>query len=77
MSTRSADRLAAIAANRGLSPRQQRRLWARVTAVRHFLVRAGFCTVEEFKTLEDELLGDIETKNLNILRASVGADEEP
>ena len=77
MSKKSIERLEAIAAGRSLTPKQQRRLWARVSAIRHFLIRAGLCTVEEMKALEDELLADIEKTNLKNLRASVGADEEP
>lgn len=74
MSTKSKKRLDDIIGRRALTPKQQRRLWSRATACRYFLVRAGLCTVDEFKEVEESILRDIENKNAENIRKTVGAD---
>lgn len=76
MSDKSEKKLDEIINRRALTPKQQRRLWARATACRHFLVRAGLCTVEEFREAEESVLRDIEKKNAETIRKTVGADDE-
>ena len=51
-----------IVKNRVLTPTEQRQLWARTSAVRHFLVKAGLCTREEFDRVEASCLVDLEEK---------------
>lgn len=74
MSDKSRRKIEAIARQRPLTPAQQRRVWARVTACRHFLVRAGLCTVDEFNGMENEILQDAEQKILENLKQTTGAD---
>ena len=72
----SENKLRAIASRRELTPRQQRRLWARATVLRHFMIKAGLCTVDEFRRMEDEVLQSVEEANIKNLKMTVGADDE-
>lgn len=74
MSDKSRQKIEAIARQRALTPAQQRRVWARVTTCRHFLVKAGLCTVDEFNGMESQVLQEAEQKILDHLKRTTGAD---
>ena len=65
-----------IVQNRTLTPAEQRLMWARTAAVRHFLVKAGLCTREEFDKVEGSCLVNLENKIRKSVLKSAGVEEE-
>jgi hypothetical protein len=40
------------------------------------MIKAGLCTVDEFRRMEDEILQSVEEANIKNIKATVGADDE-
>jgi hypothetical protein len=58
-----------------LTPEKQRVLWARVTAIKTVLIRAGLTTPAEFRQIEDGMVRDINAKVLAAVREDLGLEE--
>ncbi len=56
------DEVEEIIKRRGVSPINQKRLWARSTLVKQLLIRFGFITLEAWEKEEAAMVRDIENK---------------
>jgi ribosome assembly protein YihI (activator of Der GTPase) len=72
--TKRLDRLAADKPI--LTPRKQRIIWARLTAVKRLLVKAGLTTHEEFEEMVEAMVRDIDNKVKENLAKELGLYEE-
>lgn len=63
-------------ARRGLSPINQRKLWARTIIIKRIFIKRGYITAAEWDAEEAALIRDIESKMLENLRKELGLDGE-
>jgi len=71
-------RLESIAADKSIltnNPKMQRVVWARLTAVKRILIKAGLTTHEEFEEMVTAMVRDIDNKVKEKVAEELGLNE--
>ena len=68
------DRVKKIVERRGVSPKNQKLMWARMAICKHHLLKMGVVTREDFDKEEARLVADIERSIENNVRKELGIE---
>jgi hypothetical protein len=68
------DRVKKIVERRGISPKNQKVMWARMAVCKHYLIKTGAITREDFDKEEARLVADISRNIENNVRKELGLE---
>ena len=68
------ERVKSVVERRGISPKNQKVMWARMAICKHYLIKMGITTKEKFDEEEARLVKDIERSIENNVRKELGLE---